>query len=232
MILIILAGKSQSLDSVTQSAVNKTPINGPVFCSYHGLEADEQYEKQFHGGLERALHFYPAEHYAYWKTYWQAMHLDSPPVSFKPGVFGENLSNAQLNEDNCHIGDIFNLGEAIVQISQPRSPCFKMNIQFNYPMMSVLMQANGKTGWLLRVLQEGMVKPGDELELLERPTEGLSVRKCADILYNRAYNQTDLERLANYKALSENWRNHAHNWLVSSKSDSWCRRLLNYTLGE
>ncbi|MCX4025934.1 MOSC domain-containing protein [Endozoicomonas sp. SM1973] len=224
---LILTGTSQALGDNTQSAINKVPIRQPVFCSDQGLETDEQYEERFHGGPERALHFYPSEHYAYWETYWQAMQLESPGFSFKPGVFGENLSDNQFDEDNCHIGDIFKLGEAVVQISQPRSPCYKLNIQFNYPQMSVLMQANGKTGWLLRVLQEGMVKPADQLELLETSDERLSVRKCADILYNNAFNQTDLEHLAAHNALSKNWRRHASHWLEDGKPNDWTRRLLN-----
>ncbi|MDE1465368.1 MOSC domain-containing protein [Spartinivicinus poritis] len=224
---LILTGKSQAIDANTQSAINKEPIRQPVFCSDQGFETDEQYEKQFHGGPERALHFYPREHYSYWETYWQAMQLESPDFSFKAGVFGENLSDDRFNEDNCHIGDIFKLGEVIMQISQPRSPCYKLNIQFNYPQMSLLMQANGKTGWLLRVLQEGMVKPTDNLELLETSPDCLSIRKCANILYNNAFNQTDLEHLAAHSALSKNWRQHASHWLENGKPEDWTRRLLN-----
>ncbi|TVT59852.1 MAG: MOSC domain-containing protein [Sedimenticola thiotaurini] len=227
MSTLILSGSIAPLDTGITSAINKQPISGSVECTFEGLAGDQQADRRHHGGRERALHYYPQEHFIYWKSFWQAMGLSTPATPFKPAAFGENLSDTGLLEDQVHIGDIFTLGEAVIQISQPRSPCFKLNIRFGYPQMSLVMQTTGKTGWLFRVLQPGKVNAGDTLKLQEEEPTRLSVRGCLDTLYNQPYSEENLRRLTDHPALSEGWRQHASNWLNNARADDWSRRLFN-----
>ncbi|WP_428610049.1 MOSC domain-containing protein [Sedimenticola sp.] len=227
MSTLILTGATAPLNSETQSAIHKQPINTPLHCGLRGLAGDEQQDRRHHGGVERALHYYPQEHYTYWERFWQAMALAPTAIPFAPGAFGENLSDTGLLEEQINIGDIFTLGEAVLQVSQPRSPCFKLNIRFGYPQMSLIMQTSGRIGWLYRVLQEGKVSPGDSLKLHELSTSNLSVHTCLDILYNRPFCREDLELLAEHKTLSTGWKRHAANQLESGMPDRWTRRLFN-----
>lgn len=230
MSTLIFSGVTAPLDADTHSAINKSPVTEPVLCRYEGLSGDQQADQRHHGGPERALHYYPQEHFAYWKTFWQAMALPPTPTTLAPGAFGENLSDSGLTEEQIHIGDIFSLGEAVIQVSQPRSPCFKLNIRFGYEQMSLVMQATGKTGWLFRVLQPGIIKTGDRLKQQEVEQSRLSVRTCLDTLYNQPYNEKNLRSMADHPTLSDGWRRHASNWIEQATSDDWSRRLFNPTL--
>lgn len=224
---LILSGQVTRLNDSLSSAIDKQPISTPCRCTRHGLEGDQQEDRRHHGGSERALHYYPQEHYAYWRDFWYAMELPDSPTPFAPGAFGENLSDQGWSEETVNIGDRFRLGEAIVQVSQPRSPCYKLNSRFAYPQMSLLVQTSGRGGWLMRVLQEGQVAPGDRLEMEQASPEGLSVRHCLDILYNRPFDTAALRRLAEHTTLSPGWRRHAEHWLESGRPDRWRRRLFN-----
>lgn len=217
--------ESHVLHNGIPSAIEKSIINDTIFCSSTGLVGDEQADPKHHGGTERALHYYPNEHYEFWSVFWQGMGLEEPKTPFKPGAFGENLSGQGWREDSVCIGDIFQLGEAKIQVSQPRSPCFKLNHRFGYAGLSVLMQANSRIGWMMRVLKEGEVKPSDTLELIERPYPDLSIETCANTLFNKEFDQRSLSLLVDCEALSKNWRQHAKNWLESGKVDDWSRRL-------
>ncbi|MCW8907575.1 MAG: MOSC domain-containing protein [Sedimenticola sp.] len=224
---LILSGSIAALDGGSDSAIDKHPISAPHLCTRLGLEGDQQADRRHHGGSERALHYYPQEHYPYWETFWYAMQLTDSPTPFVPGAFGENLSDQGWTEETVHIGDRFRLGQAIVEVSQPRSPCFKLNQRFGYPQMSLLVQVSGRGGWLMRVLQEGEVAPDDRLELEQASARALSVRRCLDILYNRPFERESLQLLAAHEALSPGWRQHAENWLGSGAPDRWRRRLFN-----
>ncbi|WP_214455232.1 MOSC domain-containing protein, partial [Aeromonas dhakensis] len=136
-----------------------------------------------------------------------------PRTPWQPAAFGENLSGLGLTEAQACIGDVYRLGEALIQISQPRSPCFKLNQRFGYGQMSQVMQLSGRCGWLLRVLEEGMVMPQERLELVDRPYPELTVKRTADILFNQLRNEADLLLLLENPALSPNWRKHAADWL-------------------
>jgi len=227
MSILIFIGTAAPLDGDTDSAIDKQPITGPLHCGLEGLEGDQQQDRHHHGGLERALHYYPREHYSYWEEFWQAMALPPAATALVPGAFGENLSDSGLSEEQINIGDIFTLGEAVLQVSQPRSPCYKLNIRFGYPQMSLIMQTAGRTGWLFRVLQQGTVSPVDSLKLQELSSSNLSVRTCLDILYNRPFCRDDLELLAQHKTLSAGWKRHAAHRLESSQPERWSRRLFN-----
>ena len=208
------------------SAIDKHESHTPLWCRYSGLEGDEQSDQRHHGGPDRALHYYPADHYAWWKTWQTALGLPAPRAPWQPAAFGENLSGLGLIEAQACIGDVYRLGEALIQISQPRSPCFKLNQRFGYGQLSQVMQLSGRCGWLLRVLEEGRVAPADELLLVDSPYPGLTVKRTADILFNQPRNEEDLQLLLDNPALSPNWRQHAAHWLEHGVVADWSRRLL------
>lgn len=208
------------------SAIDKHVAGNPLWCSFSGLEGDEQSDLRHHGGPDRALHFYPADHYLWWQNWQTALGLAAPRTPWQPAAFGENLSGLGLTEVEACIGDVYRLGEALIQISQPRSPCFKLNQRFGYGQMSQVMQLNGRCGWLLRVLEEGRVAPQETMALVDRPYPALTVKRTADILFNQLRDKTDLLLLLENPALSPNWRQHAAHWLEHGVVADWRHRLL------
>ncbi|PSJ42439.1 MOSC domain-containing protein [Zobellella endophytica] len=222
----ILTGKAQMLDPRIESAIDKRPVTRAQFCSFTGLTDDTQVSTRFHGGPERALHYYPREHYGFWQHWFRGMGLSDAAALLAPGAFGENLSGTGLLEQQACIGDIYRLDGALVQISQPRSPCYKLNARFGYDFFSVLVQANGRAGWLLRVLEEGMVAPEAHMALVERPCPQMPVKRAGDIVFNQAFDPAGLQELAELDCLSTSWRGKAADYLAAGQVDDWSRRLM------
>lgn len=222
----ILVGKAAMLNQKISSAIDKKQISGSQFCDVNGLIDDTQVSTQFHGGPERALHYYPREHYAYWQSWFYGMGLTATLPLLGAGAFGENISGVGLAEDAACIGDIYRLDDALVQISQPRSPCYKLNARFGYDSFSVLVQANGRTGWLLRVLETGMVRPNANLTLVERPHPAMSVRRAGDIVFNHTFDRAAIQELAAISALSPSWQQRTADYLAQGQVTDWSLRLL------
>ncbi|MGR7922718.1 MOSC domain-containing protein [Zobellella denitrificans] len=226
MQVTILAGRPKMLNARIESAIDKQPVERPQHCGFSGLSDDAQVSTRYHGGPERALHYYPREHYDFWRSWFQGMGLTQALPLLGPGAFGENLSGVGLLESEACIGDICRLGGALVQISQPRSPCYKLNARFGYDFFSVLVQANGRAGWLLRVLEEGEVMPESALTLLERPCPRMPVKRAGDIVFNHAFGEAGLRELAELDYLSASWRKKAADYLAAGRVDDWTGRLL------
>ncbi|MFP2770202.1 MOSC domain-containing protein [Oceanisphaera sp. KMM 10153] len=222
----ILAGQPAMLNPSISSAIDKRAVNVRQFCSLTGLSDDAQVSGRFHGGPERALHYYPREHYGFWRSWFQGMGLTASSALLAPGAFGENISGIGLDETEACIGDIYRLDEALIQISQPRSPCYKLNARFGYDFFSVLVQANGRTGWLLRVLEEGEVDPEAEMTLVERPCPHMPVKRVGDIVFNQSFERAALQKLAESDYLSGSWREKATAYLTEGRVTDWSRRLL------
>ena len=146
----VFTGKVREYDGSRPSAIAKIQVDGELTLTDLGLAGDEQAEKKIHGGPERALCHYPREHYQYWIT-----EFPEQADLFVAPAFGENLSTEGLTEKNVFIGDIFRWGDALIQVTQPRSPCFKLNFHFGINDMSARLQSAGKTGWLYRVVLAG-----------------------------------------------------------------------------
>ncbi|EPZ15970.1 hypothetical protein M622_02020 [Thauera terpenica 58Eu] len=152
------------------SGIFKSAVDGPQHLGTNGLEGDEQADLRYHGGPEKALHQYPAEHYALLAQEWpQCASL------LGPGVLGENISTRGMTEHDVCIGDVFGMGEARIQLSQPRSPCWKIDRRLKVDGASRFVEAAGVTGWYYRVLDEGRLCAGDEIVLLERPNPWLTL---------------------------------------------------------
>lgn len=152
------------------SGIFKSAVDGPQHLGTNGLEGDEQADLRYHGGPEKVLHQYPAEHYALLAQEWpQCASL------LGPGVLGENISTRGMTEHDVCIGDVFGMGEARIQLSQPRSPCWKIDRRLKVDGASRFVEAAGVTGWYYRVLDEGRLCAGDEIVLLERPNPWLTL---------------------------------------------------------
>ena len=166
MRISIFSGQGTELVPGLVSAINKQATTIPLWCGFGGLGGDEQSDPRHHGGPDRALHYYPADHYPWWHNWQTAMGLAAPRTPWQPAAFGENLSGLGLTEEQACIGDVYRLGEALIQISQPSSPCFKLNQPFRYRQMSPVMQLNRPCARLLRVLVEVMIAPDATMELV------------------------------------------------------------------
>ncbi|WDE07847.1 MOSC domain-containing protein [Thalassomonas viridans] len=215
----IFCGKVQQSFGI-ETAIAKSAVDLDIYLSFDGLEDDECADKRHHGGLDRALHQYPAEHYEYWrkrygdKHQWQA-----------PGM-GENLSTAGMTEDNVCLGDRYAWGEAIIEVSQPRSPCFKLNTCWQIADLSVHMQASSRCGWLYRVIQPGLVGAEQPLQLIERVADAFTIREVCHFFFGEPLNRDGLLRLKQQTRLSNSWKDKVQQRLATGEVEDWERRLL------
>ncbi|MCQ6264922.1 MOSC domain-containing protein [Fictibacillus sp. WQ 8-8] len=180
------------------SAINKKPSRSPLFLSNLQFEGDIQADTVHHGGPDKAVCVYSHDHYAYWEK-GLGISLDVPS-------FGENLTVEGLTEKEVFIGDIFRLGEALVQVSQPRQPCFKVAAKLKQPLMVKYIQDTSFSGYYLRVLEEGTVSPGDKLVIEEKHRAGISVEFVNRMTYIDKENREGLTMLAGLNELAEGWR--------------------------
>ncbi|MEL6317375.1 MAG: MOSC domain-containing protein [Pseudomonadota bacterium] len=181
------------------SAIGKRAVEGPLEISLTGFVDDAQADPKAHGGPEKALHHYAAEHYPAWRA-----ELERPDLA--PGGFGENLSTRGLTEDAVSIGDVFRLGTALVQISQGRQPCWKLNAHTRNDRMAYLFQTTGRTGWYYRVLEPGRAGPGDVVSRVDRPTPDWSVRLVTSARLRRDADAATVAALAELETLNAGWR--------------------------
>jgi MOSC domain-containing protein YiiM len=179
----------------------KSPVAGSVRATAMGLVGDEQADRQNHGGPDKAILAYSADHYPAWQ---EAFGIADVPY----GGFGENLTIAGLEESGVAIGDRWRAGDVELEVSQPRQPCWKMGRRWQRPDLPKLVRQNGKSGWYLRVLGEGELSAGMEIELASRPHSTWTIARASRLLYGEvtAANAGELEDLANLPELSHAWR--------------------------
>ncbi len=181
-----------------RSAIAKTAVTGPVWLKVNGLEGDAQAAKRVHGGPDKAANCYPSEHYPLWR--------ETPGLeTMTGGAFGENFTIEGLLEDAVCIGDVYRAGEVIVQVSQPRGPCFKLNRRWHSTELMDRAIHSGRVGWYFRVLQEGYVEAGLPLELVERPQPDWSIARVWALKLDPSRLE-DLRALVEVPALSEDWK--------------------------
>ena len=202
------------------SGIAKRPVGGSLALSETGFVGDMQGDTIRHGGPEKAVHHYPFDHYAAW-----AGDLGPHPLLTGPAAFGENLSTSGLTEDTVAIGDVFRLGTAVVEVSQGRQPCWKLNERFGRTEMAQRVQSTGRTGWYYRVLQPGIVSPDDDMLLQERPAPVWTLARIWRTFYIDPLNREELAGIAALDRLAEGWRSHAARRLESNKVEDWTRRL-------
>ena len=186
------------------TAILKQPVTGPLWLGPEGLTGDAQADLKNHGGPFRAANVYPVEHYDLWR---QTPGLEG----MSGGAFGENFTTSGLLEETVCIGDAYILGEgAVVMVTQPRGPCYKLNRRWNTPDLEARASRLGLTGWYFGVRQPASVTPGCTIELLERPNPAWSVARVW-ALFRDPGDTAVLHELAQVQQLSHGWREWARN---------------------
>ncbi|PYU28927.1 MAG: MOSC domain-containing protein [Acidobacteria bacterium] len=183
------------------TGIFKRPVSGPVRVQRLNLVGDKQADLSVHGGPDKAVYAYPAEHYAYW-----GRELEDDELPW--GMFGENLTTEGLDEGAVRIGDRLRVGTAELSVTQPRVPCYKLGIRFGRPEMVKRFLNSRRTGFYLAVAQEGEIDSGDRIELVARDANSLTV---ADIFRLYAFQKNDremLQRAAQLEALPGTWRSY------------------------
>lgn len=204
------------------SAIGKTPVNHPLSLGATGFVDDMQADLRHHGGTGKAVHHYPAEHYATWRREYPEIE----PERFQPGTFGENLSTFGLTEENVCIGDTFRIGGALLEVSQGRKPCWKLNERTGQPGIAARMQESGRTGWYYRVLEHGTVSPDAEIILLDRPYPEWTLAHLLRQLYLGPPDIEVLARLSTLNALPDSWREQARRRLETNYVEDSSQRLV------
>lgn len=187
------------------SALIKLPVPGRLAVGPDGLAGDRQADRVHHGGPDKALHHYPFDHYGAW-----LMELPGQAgLLHSPGAFGENLSTLGMTEANVCLGDVFRLGSALLQVSQGRQPCRKLNWRFATRDMVERVRASGRTGWYYRVLEAGGIGAGDRFELAERPCPDWPLARLWQVLFGPSDDPDALAELARHDILAAGWRERA-----------------------
>ena len=188
------------------SAIRKQPVTGRIFLDTLGFSGDGSADKYHHGGPDKAVCVYCADHYPFWEK--------ELSRKISCGAFGENLTVAELNESNMHIGDVFQIGEAKLQCTQPRQPCRKLMKIFDWKEMIARVKNTGFTGFYCRVLKSGWVHPKDSIELLKSDSAGFSVEQANRLRYEDRRNYDRMKELLAVEALSEEWREYFQDLLI------------------
>ncbi len=188
----------QTRSGTVLTSIFKSPIEGRTAARGYNLEGDRQSDLSVHGGPHKAVYLYAFEHYAYW-----AEQLPGMPLPF--GAFGENLTSEGLLEETVHIGDRFRIGTAVLQVTQPRMPCYKLGVRFNRDDMVKRFWLSGYSGVYFSMVEEGELEPGDLIEQVAAGPQQISV---ADVvrLYKGHNADADLFWRALEAPLSGSWK--------------------------
>ena len=197
----------------TKSAMARDAVEGPVMLRKLGFDGDQVADPSVHGGVDKAVHFYPAEHYPKWTAFFAT--LDQEPLRLleMSGAFGENISASGLTEEKVKIGDRFRMGKALVEIAQGRQPCWKLDHQFGLHGMSGVVINTGRCGLYFRVIEEGEVAPMDLIEQIDEAKHDWTVERMFKLIigggHKAAEAKADLIALSNLETLAVTWRQRA-----------------------
>lgn len=180
-----------------ETGIFKEPVNERLQVKKHNIEGDGQADLNAHGGEFKAIYGYPYEHYPKWQA-----ELGRDDFNF--GQFGENLTTQGLLEDEIYVGSIYRMGTALLQITQPRVPCYKLAIRMNDPKFVKLFMQAQRTGFYLRVLEEGDISAGDKIELVTSAPQQLTVRDINNLLYFEQDSEL-AKRALNIDGLTPSW---------------------------
>lgn len=189
------------------SAIARQPVD-QLNVYLDRIEGDEVANKIHHGGPHRVLHQYPREHYASWKLLY-------PAASIAPGLIGENISSEGMTEKDVCVGDIFEIGNVVCVVTEPRKPCATINQQFGVQELARKTQNESKTGWFYKILRPGVIKPSDQILLKERKYPTLTLDVCIQALLVKP-NKVVLKQMTECDDLSDSWKRPAANYLASN----------------
>jgi MOSC domain-containing protein YiiM len=185
--------------TTVHTGIFKEPVNGPVMIGKLNLAGDQQADLTVHGGVDKAVYAYPAGHYEYWRK-------ELPDVSFTWGRFGENLTTEGLLESTLCIGDHLRVGSAVLMVTQPRMPCYKLALRFDRDDMIKRFLASGRSGFYFSVIQEGEVQAGSEIEVLSRDPNKVTVADVGKLYLGQTRDSELLHRATSTPALPEGWK--------------------------
>ncbi len=211
-------GAADPMERPWRTAAFKEPVEGPVWLGATNLAGDGQANLQVHGGPDKVVLAYAAAHYPAWRT---ELNLADLPY----GSFAENFTVSELTEEQVALGDIYGVGEARLQVSSPRQPCWKNSRRWHVKDLSLQMQNNGRTGWYFRVIKEGNVEKGLPMQLLERPYPEWTVAYASEVMHRRRNDRELAAKLAACPALGESWRKTLVARAKGTEADTSSRRL-------
>ena len=192
------------------TGIFKQPIAHRVMVRSLNLDGDGQADLEVHGNIDKAVYAYPAEHYADWRQ-------ELPDVELPWGAFGENLTIAGLSEDQVNIGDRFRVGNAEIQVTQPRFPCFKLNLKFERSDMVKRFINSYRTGIYFSVVQEGEIGAGDIVELVSRDENKVTVTDIVQLCMRKTKDPDLLRRAVQVPALATSLREDLQQQLTRQK---------------
>jgi MOSC domain-containing protein YiiM len=184
-----------------QTAIYKAPVSGPVSVTRLNIAGDQQADLSVHGGPDKAVYAYPSEHYEFWRE-------QLPGVALPWGAFGENLTTEGLLETAVRVGDVLRIGTTELVVTQPRMPCFKLNVRFQRPNMVKRFMRSGRSGFYYAVLKEGHVGAGDPIDLVPTDEHAISVAEVVTLYTADADSRELLQRAVRTAALPQAWRDH------------------------
>lgn len=183
---------------IVSTGIFKFPVQTPIYLGAEDVENDSVIDRKYHGGVDKACYLYSADHYTYWKQLY-------PTLEMPWGMFGENLTVEGLDESEINIGDTFEIGETIVQATQPRQPCFKLEFRFHNNEIVKQFVDSGFAGVYVRVLQKGHIKTGDELKLVEKK-QTISIRRVYELIYTDEFDKVAVETAVNEPLIAQSCR--------------------------
>jgi len=194
------------------SAMAREPVDRPVMLRKLGFEGDQVADPSVHGGVDKAVHFYPAEHYPKWIAHFAGEGIAHPLLD-AAGAFGENISASGLTEDKLRIGDRFRIGKALVEVAQGRQPCWKIDHHFGVHGLTGAVIKTGRCGGYFRGIGEGGVGPGDRIEQAGQANHDWTVESVFKLLIGGGHRGEgageQLRVLAKLETLAESWRSRA-----------------------
>jgi len=176
------------------TGIYKTPTKTPIYLGKTDVKGDNVIDRKHHGGEFKACYLFSETHYAYWKNLY-------PDLNWQYGMFGENLTIKNLDETKLFIGDIYKLGNALVQITQPREPCFKFGVKFENQNVLKQFIDYGLPGTYIRVLEEGFVKKGDTFKCVKHTENSITTAQFFNLLFSKEKDQELLKLIINNEAI-------------------------------
>ncbi|HCE3718212.1 MOSC domain-containing protein [Vibrio parahaemolyticus] len=221
----VLAGKTVPYAHGAQSAINKQVLPERQHATELGFTSDEQGDPRFHGGIQKALHIYPSEHYPIWQQ-----ELGERTIFQSAGGFGENISSEGVTESTICLKDKIRIGSTLLEVSQGRMPCWKLNVRFDQHDMARRLQDTLRTGWYFRVLEEGDIGAGDEIILCERPYPEWPLARIMGAVFTGCLDREELTKLSELP-LVESWGKLVERRLETGEVEDWEMRLIGPTAG-
>jgi MOSC domain-containing protein YiiM len=196
------SGDAESpFDAPWTSGIFKRTVDGPVGVSRNGLDGDGQADLVNHGGADKAICAYAADHYDDWR---QRLNLDL--TAFPYGAFGENFTLRELTEADVCIGDTWRIGRLLVQVSQPRQPCWKLARKWRIKTFADDVIRSGRTGWYFRVIEPAHVDTGDACEIIARPNPEWTIARANAAMHTRPFDRQSRAALVTVPLLSAAWQ--------------------------